>query len=160
MSVRFNFTILISFRPLYPLGIPLPYSEFVFGVGKGRFLVSVQSALVTSPGVFFNLFVRIHSEIENYLDVKHYMGDCLTNTQLSEMVFTDIMPWGINNRHKLIKCDFLKKVYLASSNCHSIVTPFHHTKLHLPLSGSQERVFLLAKLSEIFESIKNNKCVK
>lgn len=81
MYVRFNFPILISFRPLYPLGIPLPYSELVFGVGKGRFLISVQSAIVTSLGV---LFVRTYSEIENYLDVKHYMDDCLTNTQLSQ----------------------------------------------------------------------------
>lgn len=60
MYVRFNVAILISFRPLCPLGIPLPYSEFVFGAGKGRFLISVQCAIVTCRGV---LFVRIDSEI-------------------------------------------------------------------------------------------------
>lgn len=152
MYVRFNFPVLISVRSQCPLGIPFSnviQNFLVFGVGERSFFVSAHSSIVTNLGVsFIGENVLRDWKLPGCLTLHGWLSK--QHLLVTEMVFSDIMSWGINNRQKLIKCDFPKNLYLASSNCQSILTPFCHTKLHLPLSDSPGRGFLFAKSSEIF----------
>lgn len=140
MHFKFDFTILISLRPQYPLGVPLSYfiqNFFVFGA-EGRFRVS------PSKKVWCHLYMweYIHGLEITCMFSLAWMMAYTTLTCHRRQSFSDIMPWGINNRQKLIKPDPPRNLYLFLQIVSQIWCPFSFNKLYCLFSRSPGRGFL------------------